>query len=60
MSRAAKKIEHAHKDSIWSVAYCSEANVIVTGSVDETVKIWFAMSINKCLMHFLISKKKGC
>lgn len=34
-----KKIENAHEDSIWSVAW--KKDKIISGSVDNTVKIWF-------------------
>lgn len=31
---------NAHEDSIWSVAWARQTDLLVTGSVDETVKIW--------------------
>ncbi|KAJ3259876.1 hypothetical protein HK103_001767, partial [Boothiomyces macroporosus] len=30
----------AHSDGIWSVAWSKKQNKIVTGSVDDTVKLW--------------------
>jgi len=37
--RTAKKIVNAHEDAIWTVAW-TKSNVILTGSVDETLKAW--------------------
>jgi len=34
-------IEKAHEDGIWKVCWIPQANVIVTGSVDETIKVWY-------------------
>ncbi|KAK9829667.1 hypothetical protein WJX72_007240 [[Myrmecia] bisecta] len=33
------KLEDAHKDAIWSVTWAT-SNVLITGSVDESVKAW--------------------
>ena len=35
-----QKVENAHDDSIWTVAWSGESNNLITGSVDEHVKIW--------------------
>lgn len=35
-----QKIENAHDDSVWTVAWSGESNYLITGSVDEHVKIW--------------------
>ena len=32
--------EAAHNDGLWAVAWGSSSNRILTGSVDETVKVW--------------------
>ena len=41
MYTVAQAIEAAHDDNIWSVAWsCSATNKIVTGGVDEFVKVW--------------------
>lgn len=36
------KVEDAHEDSVWTVSWttCNNATFLVTGSVDETVKVW--------------------
>ena len=33
--------EEAHTDGVWSVCWSKKLNVIVTGSVDGTVKMWW-------------------
>lgn len=38
--RLSRKAEAAHADAIWSVAWNPSTNLIVTGSADETVKVW--------------------
>lgn len=40
MYRQKERKGMAHKDSIWSVAWSAETDLLVTGSVDEHVKIW--------------------
>lgn len=35
-----QKVENAHEDSIWTVVWSGESNNLITGSVDEHVKIW--------------------
>lgn len=39
MFRQGTKREKAHLDSIWSVAWTKGTNRIITGSVDESVKV---------------------
>lgn len=34
------KLEDAHEDSIWAAAWAPGSNLLATGSVDETVKVW--------------------
>ena len=34
-----KQLEHAHDDAIWTVCWASQ-NMLVTGSLDTTAKIW--------------------
>lgn len=34
------RLEHAHEDSLWATAWSPSSNLLVTGSVDETVKFW--------------------
>jgi len=40
MYRQKTKKSNAHQDSIWSVAWSAETDLLVTGSADEHVKIW--------------------
>jgi len=39
MYKVHKRVEGAHDDSIWAISW-AKSNVIVTGSLDETVKVW--------------------
>ena len=34
------KLDAAHDDSVWAAAWAPGSNTLVTGSVDETVKLW--------------------
>lgn len=34
------RLENAHDDSVWAAAWAPGSNVLVTGSVDESVKLW--------------------
>jgi WD40 repeat protein len=39
----AQSVDQAHEDSIWSVSWTGGAtNKLVTGGVDEHVKVWYA------------------
>ena len=38
--RANHKADNAHTDSIWSAVWAGAEDKLVTGSVDETVKVW--------------------
>ena len=40
MYKPAKRVEAAHEDSVWTVCWTAKSNVLLTGSVDETVKMW--------------------
>ena len=35
-----KKVDDAHDDSVWALAWIPGSNEIITGSVDETAKTW--------------------
>ena len=34
------KTEDAHEDALWCVAWKPRSSALITGSVDETVKLW--------------------
>lgn len=33
------RVQEAHEDSVWTATW-TPANTVITGSVDETVKVW--------------------
>lgn len=35
-----QKLENAHEDSVWTAAWAPDGDTLVTGSVDESVKLW--------------------
>lgn len=35
-----QKHENAHEDSVWTAAWAPDGGTLVTGSVDESVKLW--------------------
>lgn len=35
-----QKHENAHEDSVWTAAWAPDGSTLVTGSVDESVKLW--------------------
>ena len=35
-----QKLDNAHEDSVWAASWAPGSNRLVTGSVDETVKVW--------------------
>ncbi|KAH6587107.1 hypothetical protein BASA61_006408 [Batrachochytrium salamandrivorans] len=52
-----KVVNDAHDDGIWSVACSRRGSKFVTGSVDDTVKIWNTESMT--LMHTLEGHQLG-
>lgn len=45
------KAEKAHADAIWSVKWTKNTNLLVTGSVDETVKVWDPTALDQKERH---------
>lgn len=35
-----QKLDEAHEDSVWTVTWIPGSKKLVTGSVDETAKVW--------------------
>ena len=35
-----QKLDNAHEDSVWTAAWAVGSNRLITGSVDETAKVW--------------------
>jgi len=35
-----QKLENSHDDSLWTVTWAPNSNILITGSVDESVKLW--------------------
>ncbi|KAJ3126536.1 WD repeat-containing protein 61 [Nowakowskiella sp. JEL0407] len=55
-----KVIKDAHEDGIWSVAWTKRTNKIITGSVDDTVKIWYRRNGDSlALQHTLEGHQLG-
>jgi WD40 repeat protein len=48
------KLEDAHDDSVWTVSWTPSSNIIVTGSVDESVKLWQQSGDTLQYMHKLV------
>ena len=55
MYQAIFKQEHGHEDGIWSCAWrkneATGNDVIVTGSVDDTVKVWKWVEEEKLILQ---------
>lgn len=44
--------EDIHEDGVWTVAWSNKNNLVMTGSVDSTVKVWKGDSMSKPLFKF--------
>lgn len=53
------RLEQAHEDSIWTAAWAAGSNVLVTGSVDESVKLWQEGGDGLQQLHILVSRPRG-
>lgn len=42
-----ERVENAHEESIWSMSYCKSNELLLTGSLDETVRVWDTKNIGK-------------
>ena len=51
--------EQAHEDSVWAVAWSPASNTLVTGSVDESVKLWQEAEDTLEQRHHLVSARGG-
>jgi len=52
MYRVASKRENAHEDSIWCATWTAVTNLLVTGSIDESVKVWNPNDLTKPALSF--------
>ena len=43
------KVENAHEDSIWAAAWSPATHMLMTGSVDESVKMWAESAVGDSL-----------
>ena len=50
-----QKLENAHDDSVWTVAWAPASNTLITGSVDESVKLWQEGTDTLEMLHRLVS-----
>lgn len=50
-----QKQESAHDDSVWAAAWAPTGNTLVTGSVDESVKLWQEVGDTLEQQHHLVS-----
>ncbi|PAV63745.1 hypothetical protein WR25_07995 [Diploscapter pachys] len=48
-----------HEDAVWSVAYHSSSNRIVSASADSTIKIWEPGNFNEPLQRTMSAPKSG-
>jgi WD repeat-containing protein 61 len=48
--------ENAHDDSVWAAAWSPTDNTLVTGSVDESVKLWRETGDTLEQVHHLVSQ----
>jgi WD repeat-containing protein 61 len=52
-----KTIKDAHDDGIWSVSWSKKTNKIVTGGIDDTVRVWNSDSLSQ--LHTLQGHQLG-
>jgi hypothetical protein len=50
-----QRLEDAHDDSVWAAAWAPNSNTLVTGSVDESVKLWQESGDTLEQQHHLVS-----
>ena len=54
-----QKQDQAHEDSVWAAAWAPGSNTLVTGSVDESVKLWQEAGDTLEQRHHLVSAMRG-
>ncbi|PRW33530.1 WD repeat-containing 61 [Chlorella sorokiniana] len=54
-----QKQENAHDDSVWACAWAPGSNTLVTGSVDESVKLWQEAGDTLEQRHHLVGLSLG-
>ncbi|EFN53663.1 hypothetical protein CHLNCDRAFT_36331 [Chlorella variabilis] len=54
-----QKQESAHDDSVWAAAWAPTGNTLVTGSVDESVKLWQEVGDTLEQQHHLVGLSLG-
>ena len=55
-----QRAENAHDDSVWACAWAPSSNVLVTGSVDESAKLWQEAGDTLEQRHHLVGACMGC
>lgn len=51
--------KEAHEDSVWAAAWAPGSNTLVTGSVDESIKLWSEVGDTLEQKHILVSDERG-
>ncbi|KAL4857036.1 WD repeat-containing protein VIP3 [Chlorella vulgaris] len=54
-----QRLEDAHDDSVWAAAWAPNSNTLVTGSVDESVKLWQESGDTLEQQHHLVGLSLG-
>jgi WD repeat-containing protein 61 len=54
------KADNAHEDSVWTVGWAPGSDILVTGSVDESVKLWKQEGDGLEQLHHLVSTHTVC
>ena len=54
-----ERIENCHEDAVWTATW-TPADTLITGSVDETVKVWAPAEGNESQHTYTGTKQYDC